>query len=113
MLIDVDIDPLISRGAIGARTTESQLHRELVSGLSMPIGFKNGTSGTAKIAIDAIVAAASPHSFLGVTHQGNNMKMPMASCTYLLLYTFTRVTWFGVPLIHVHRSCCYCRNKRQ
>ena len=61
---------LISWGAIGARTTESQLHRELVSGLSMPIGFKNGTGGSCKIATDAIVASRSPHSFLSVTNQG-------------------------------------------
>lgn len=64
------IGDLMSWGAIGARTTESQLHRELVSGLSMPIGFKNGTTGNVKIATDAIVAARSPHSFLSVTTQG-------------------------------------------
>jgi len=61
---------LISWGAIGARTTESQLHRELVSGLSFAMGFKNGTSGSCKIATDAIVASRSPHSFLSVTTQG-------------------------------------------
>lgn len=57
-------------GAIGARTTESQLHRQLASGLSMPIGFKNGTGGSTQIAVDAISAASHPHRFLGVTHQG-------------------------------------------
>lgn len=56
--------------AIGARTTESQVHRELASGLSMPIGFKNGTSGSIQIAIDAIRSAKSPHVFPGVTKQG-------------------------------------------
>lgn len=61
---------LISLGAIGARTTESQLHRELASGLSFPIGYKNGTDGNLGIAIDAIGAAAHPHHFLGVTKQG-------------------------------------------
>jgi len=61
---------LVSWGAIGARTTESQVHRELASGLSMPIGFKNGTGGTLQIAIDAVRAAAYPHRFLGVTEQG-------------------------------------------
>ena len=61
---------LVSWGAIGARTTESQVHRELASGLSMPIGFKNGTGGTVQIAIDAVRAAAYPHRFLGVTEQG-------------------------------------------
>lgn len=60
----------ISWGAIGARTTESQIHRELASGLSSPIGFKNGTDGNIKIAIDAIHAAAIPHHFLSVTKQG-------------------------------------------
>ncbi len=61
---------LIAWGAIGARTTESQVHRELASGLSMPIGFKNGTTGCLQIAADAIVSAAHPHSFLSVTKQG-------------------------------------------
>jgi 3-deoxy-7-phosphoheptulonate synthase len=61
---------LISVGAIGARTTESQLHRELASGLSFPIGYKNGTDGNLAVAIDAIGAAANPHHFLGVTKDG-------------------------------------------
>lgn len=61
---------LISLGAIGARTTESQLHRELASGLSFPIGYKNGTDGGLTVAIDAIGSASNPHRFLGVTKQG-------------------------------------------
>eukprot|EP01136_Pigoraptor_vietnamica_P012386 Opistho-1_new@52254 len=61
---------LVSWGAIGARTTESQVHRELASGLSCPVGFKNGTSGNVDIAIDAIRASCSPHRFLSVTKQG-------------------------------------------
>jgi 3-deoxy-7-phosphoheptulonate synthase len=61
---------LISLGAIGARTTESQLHRELASGLSFPIGFKNGTDGNLGVAIDAVGAAAAGHYFMGVTKQG-------------------------------------------
>jgi len=64
------IGDLVSWGAIGARTTESQLHRELASGMSCPVGFKNGTDGNSDIAIDAIKAAAHPHHFLGVTKQG-------------------------------------------
>jgi len=60
----------VTWGALGARTTESQVHRELASGMSMPIGFKNGTDGGAQIAIDAVRAAAHPHRFLGVTEQG-------------------------------------------
>jgi len=64
------ISDLIAWGAIGARTTESQVHRELASGLSMPIGFKNGTTGSVQIAVDGIVSAAHPHCFLSVTKQG-------------------------------------------
>jgi len=64
------IADLVSWGAIGARTTESQVHRELTSGLSMPVGFKNGTDGNTQIAIDAIQAASHPHHFLSVTKQG-------------------------------------------
>lgn len=61
---------LISWGAIGARTTESQLHRELTSGLSMPVGFKNGTGGDIKIAVDAAVASSNAHNFLGLNEHG-------------------------------------------
>jgi 3-deoxy-7-phosphoheptulonate synthase len=64
------ISDLVAWGAIGARTTESQVHRELASGLSMPVGFKNGTDGGIQIAIDAVRAASHPHHFLGVTEQG-------------------------------------------
>jgi len=63
---------LISWGAIGARTTESQVHRELASGLSCPVGFKNGTDGNIKIAVDAIRAAATSHHFLSVTKAGHS-----------------------------------------
>jgi 3-deoxy-7-phosphoheptulonate synthase len=61
---------LVAWGAIGARTTESQVHRELASGLSMPVGFKNGTAGSVSIAIDGILSAKDPHHFLSVTKQG-------------------------------------------
>ena len=61
---------LVSWGAIGARTTESQVHRELTSGLSMPVGFKNGTDGSVRIAVDAIRSSSSSHHFLSVTKQG-------------------------------------------
>ena len=63
---------LIAWGAIGARTTESQVHRELASGLSCPVGFKNGTDGNVRIAIDALRAARSPHHFLSVTKGGHS-----------------------------------------
>lgn len=64
------LSDLYSWGAIGARTTESQLHRELVSGLSLPVGFKNSTDGGIGVAIDAIRASSHPHAFMGVTGQG-------------------------------------------
>ncbi|MCW8806850.1 MAG: 3-deoxy-7-phosphoheptulonate synthase [Rhodanobacter sp.] len=64
------IADLVAWGAIGARTTESQVHRELASGLSCPIGFKNGTDGNVKIAVDAVQAASQPHHFLAVTKDG-------------------------------------------
>jgi 3-deoxy-7-phosphoheptulonate synthase len=64
------LSDLIAWGAIGARTTESQVHRELASGLSMPVGFKNGTSGDVQIAVDAIRAAHHSHHFLSVTKEG-------------------------------------------
>jgi 3-deoxy-7-phosphoheptulonate synthase len=66
------IADLIAWGAIGARTTESQVHRELASGLSCPVGFKNGTDGNLKIALDAIKAASQPHHFLSVTKGGHS-----------------------------------------
>ncbi len=61
---------LFAWSAIGARTTESQTHREMASGLSMPVGFKNGTDGSLSIAINAMESAASPHRFLGINHEG-------------------------------------------
>ncbi len=63
---------LVSWGAIGARTTESQVHRELASGLSCPVGFKNGTDGGVQVAIDAIKTAETPHHFLSVTKEGHS-----------------------------------------
>ena len=64
------ISDLVAWGAIGARTTESQVHREMASGLSCPVGFKNGTDGNVKIAVDAVGAASHPHHFLAVTKEG-------------------------------------------
>ena len=66
------VSDLISWGAIGARTTESQVHRELASGLSCPVGFKNGTDGTLSIAIDAIRSSSCPHHFLSLTKEGRS-----------------------------------------
>ena len=64
------ISDVVAWGAIGARTTESQIHRQLASGLSMPVGFKNGTAGSVKLAVDAVRAAAAPHAFAGVDVSG-------------------------------------------
>jgi 3-deoxy-7-phosphoheptulonate synthase len=64
------IDDLITWAAIGARTTESQTHRELASGLSMPVGFKNATDGSMQIAVDAMCSARASHSFLGIDQEG-------------------------------------------
>ncbi len=64
------IDDLVTWVAIGARTTESQTHREMASGLSMPVGFKNGTDGSLQIALDAMLSARTPHNFLGIDQDG-------------------------------------------
>jgi 3-deoxy-7-phosphoheptulonate synthase len=72
MIIPQYLASLVSWGAIGARTTESQVHRELVSGLSCPVGFKNGTSGDVQIAIEAVRSAAHPHTFLGHSKHGQS-----------------------------------------
>ena len=66
------IADLVAWGAIGARTTESQVHRELASGLSCPVGFKNGTDGNVRIALDAVKSASQPHHFLAVTKDGHS-----------------------------------------
>src|SRR5690606_14476224 len=66
------IADLVAWAAIGARTTESQIHRELASGLSCPVGFKNGTDGNVKIALDAVLSAAQPHHFMAVTKDGRS-----------------------------------------
>lgn len=78
---------LVAWGAIGARTTESQIHRELASGLSAPVGFKNGTGGSIQIALDAIQAAQKPHHFLSVTKQGTSAIVATTgnSCCHLIL----------------------------
>src|SRR5882762_3642540 len=65
------IADLIAWSAVGARTTESQTHREMASGLSMPVGFKNSTEGNLQVAINAIQSSRRPHSFLGITQDGN------------------------------------------
>ena len=66
------IADLVSWAAIGARTTESQMHREMASGLSMPVGFKNGTDGNSQIAVDAMKTSRAPHAFLGIDLEGHN-----------------------------------------
>ncbi|HEV3272908.1 MAG TPA: 3-deoxy-7-phosphoheptulonate synthase [Candidatus Methylacidiphilales bacterium] len=78
---------LVSWAAIGARTTESQTHREMTSGLSMPVGFKNGTDGDFQTALDAMLSARSPHSFLGISPQGlaSIIRTQGHSTTHLVL----------------------------
>ena len=76
------VTDLISWGAIGARTTESQVHRELASGLSCPVGFKNGTDGTTKVAVDAIGSASRPHHFLSLRKEGNSAIFSTAGNPY-------------------------------
>ena len=75
------ISDLVSWGAIGARTTESQAHRELASGLSCPVGFKNGTDGNLQIAIDALGSSSRPHHFLSVTKDGRSAIFATAGNT--------------------------------
>jgi 3-deoxy-7-phosphoheptulonate synthase len=87
----------VAWGAIGARTVESQLHREVASGLPMPVGFKNATSGSVKVAVDALVAAREPHRFLGATAAGEVAVMTTAGNprTHLILRGGTEGTNFG------------------
>ena len=75
------LSDLISWVAIGARTIESQTHREMASGLSMPVGFKNGTDGDLSVAINAIASALEPHAFLGITDEGQVAVMNTAGNT--------------------------------
>jgi 3-deoxy-7-phosphoheptulonate synthase len=96
------ISDLIAWGAIGARTTESQTHRQLASGLSCPVGFKNGTDGSVKVAVDALRAAAAPHAFMGMTKTGQAAIFEMSatrtatrSCAAESSPTTTRRAWTG------------------
>ena len=80
------ISDLISWGAIGARTTESQVHRELVSGLSMPVGFKNGTGGSINLAIDALISSSYPHCFMGITDMVDLQYVKQKEIKIVILY---------------------------
>jgi 3-deoxy-7-phosphoheptulonate synthase len=92
---------LISWGAIGARTTESQTHREMASGLSMPIGFKNGTGGSIQIAVDAMYASQSSHSFLGIDSNGKAciLNTKGNKYTHIILRGSTKNTNFDAKSI--------------
>ena len=92
---------VVSWGAIGARTTESQCHRELASGLSCPVGFKNGTNGDLKIAVDAIGAASNPHHFLSVTKEGRTAIFDSAGNDYchIILRGGNKEPNYTVPFI--------------
>ncbi|MCJ1320533.1 3-deoxy-7-phosphoheptulonate synthase [Xylographa vitiligo] len=106
---------LISLGAIGARTTESQLHRELASGLSFPMGFKNGTDGSLTVAIDAVGSAAAKHHFMGVTKQG------LAAITrtsgnkdgFVILRGGTRGTNYDPESVKATREALRKKNQRE
>lgn len=98
---------LVSWGAIGARTTESQVHRQLVSGLSCPVGFKNGTSGNVQMAIDAVFSAAQPHTFLGHTKQGRSaifVTSGNADCHVILRGGRNTVNYTAESVEKVHQQ---------
>ena len=106
---------LISVGAIGARTTESQLHRELASGLSFPVGFKNGTDGTLGVAIDSIGAVSAPHHFLSVTKPG---LVAIVGTTgnedcFVILRGGTRGTNYDAKSIHEAKTALANKGLRQ
>src|SRR6201996_4761050 len=92
---------LVSWGAIGARTTESQVHRQLASGLSCPVGFKNATSGNAQIAVEAILSAAQPHTFLGHTKNGQSAIFVTTGNpdTHVILRGGKRVVNYGAEAV--------------
>lgn len=92
---------LVSWGAIGARTTESQVHRQLVSGLSCPVGFKNATSGDAQIAVEAVLSAAQPHTFLGHTKNGQSAIFVTTGNpdTHVILRGGKKVVNFGAEAV--------------
>ncbi len=101
------ISDLIAWGAIGARTTECQLHRELASGLSMPVGFKNGTNGSIQIAIDAILSAQHPHYFLSVTKHGIPAIVSTRgndSCHVILRGSNTSTNYGAVHILEVEQA---------
>lgn len=97
---------LVSWGAIGARTTESQVHRELASGLSMPVGFKNGTGGNIQIAIDAIKAAREGHRFLSVTKSGDTAIIETTGndCCHVILRGGSRGPNFDAESVRETKS---------
>jgi len=107
------IADLTSWVAIGARTTESQVHRELASGLSMPVGFKNGTDGNTQTAIDAVLASRSPHWFPSVTKQGVSAIFHTTgneSC-HVILRGGSR-TGPNFDAVHVHETCGKLKAKK-
>ncbi|KAJ7513118.1 3-deoxy-7-phosphoheptulonate synthase [Mycena galericulata] len=103
---------LVSWAAIGARTTESQLHRELASGVSFPVGFKNGTDGSVTVAIDAMHSASTPHSFLGVTPNGltSIVKTQGNADVHLILRGGTKGTNYDAPSVQEATSAMHKRH---
>jgi 3-deoxy-7-phosphoheptulonate synthase len=101
---------LVSWGAIGARTTESQIHRQLVSGLSCPVGFKNGTSGDTQVAVEAILSASQPHTFLGHSKNGQSAIFVTTgnSDTHVILRGGKNVVNYGAESVN---SACQLMEK--
>ena len=94
---------LISWSAVGARTTESQTHREMASGLSMPVGFKNGTNGDLDVALNAMKSAKEPHHFLGISQKGESSVIQTSGNNYvhLVLRGGTKGPNFDAVSIHI------------
>jgi len=103
---------LVSWGAIGARTTESQVHRQLASGLSMPVGFKNGTGGSIDIAADAVLSSQASHVFLGVTETGMAAKVTTVGNkdSHIILRGGKRST--NYDSISINNACNILKNKK-
>ena len=109
------LSDLISLGAIGARTTESQVHRELASGLSFPIGFKNGTDGSVTVAVDALESAASSHQFMGVTEHGlaSIVKTAGNAHGFVILRGGTKGTNYDAESVRQAKESLRKKNQRE
>lgn len=107
------VSDLVTWGAIGARTTESQLHRQMVSGLSMPVGFKNGTGGNVNIAIAGMQCASTPHCFLGVNENGEGAIFHTAGNpdTHVILRGGKEPNYFYRDIVQIEHSLIEAKQK--